>query len=718
MAEGDKEGGGVAEAVLMRKRLYKFLIGFVVSVAISIMLLIALIWSVGNKPAAPTEGFVKASVALTKNMDMSVDPCNNFYDYACGGWMRSNVIPDDRNDWSNFVMLKQTTSVTLYTVFEEKQKQDTHPVYEKKVLDMYDSCMDRTALDELANDPLKDYAMSIIDAGSRNDALALATRTGVDFFLGTYIDADLADPTIYTLFVHQSAYGLALKEHYLNDTKYGEEVQKPYRAYIKDLLAKLTDNEAGANTSANTIWGFETCVADGMLDPDELRQVEDISDVTLYKDATFGSEFFEKTMESKIGSEKTVDPDSRISYVKSFVDHVDGCITSDLSDEKDFKTYLALRYIMRYSTYAQKAWRDISWGYAAKVSGVDIKPARWKSCIDLTMNVFPFAIGRIFTDEIFREDSKKSTMEMIGYIKESFESLLPDLSWMDDETREKSVAKAEAVDHKIGYPDWTYDNDKLNDYDKDVTITKDNQLENILSAMLVNMNRDFEVLNNVVDRKKWFMSPAVVNAYYNPKGNEMVFPAAILQPPFFFATHPMYVNFGSIGVVIGHELTHGFDDNGRKYDKDGKKVDWWSDEVTEKFTEQTQCMIDQYGNYTILGHPVNGRLTLGENIADNGGVKQAFRAYKNWVKKNGKEPSLPGTTITNEQAFFLSYAQIWCQKKTDIAYRDMTTQDPHSPGPQRVEGPLINSKDFAEAFNCAPGTKMAPADDSTRCTVW
>jgi predicted metalloendopeptidase len=351
--------------------------------------------------------------------------------------------------------------------------------------------------------------------------------------------------------------------------------------------------------------------------------------------------------------------------------------------------------------------------YGKMLQGQQEMRPRWKRCVAATDNALGEILARFFVERRFPGDSKKKALEMVHGIEKAFDDNLPALAWMDDGTRARAVEKSKAVTNKIGYPD------QWRDYSS-VETSADDYFGSAMSATEFEFHRNARKIGRPVDRKEWFMTPPTVNAYYNPTANEMVFPAGILQPPFFHRDFPAAMNFGGIGMVVGHELTHGFDDQGRKFDGKGQMTQWWEDEAIEKFEERASCVADLYETYEIQpGVNLNGRLTLGENIADIGGLKGSYNAFQDWKKDNWSEEQDAEERLldelTQEQLFFVGFAQTWCTLATEEIERMLVTVDPHSPPEFRVNGPVANLREFADAFQCEEGTPMNP---EKICEVW
>ncbi|KAK3784347.1 hypothetical protein RRG08_053831 [Elysia crispata] len=350
--------------------------------------------------------------------------------------------------------------------------------------------------------------------------------------------------------------------------------------------------------------------------------------------------------------------------------------------------------------------------------GISAEMARFRLCAGYATSNLDQCVGRMFIKDNFQVEAKVTVLDMIKELHKSFNELLDDLEWMDDKTRKMAKEKNDFISPKIGYPEQVMNDTYLEERYSIFTYYRDKYFENVLENKRQAVSKNLRELRQPFDKKKWEGDPSQVNAYYNPVKNQIMFPAGILQPPFFSMTYPKSMNFGGIGFLIGHEVTHGFDDKGRQYDKYGNLVQWWAKEAEMKFKKKAQCVIDQYGNFSVPGIDMNlnGVNTQGENIADNGGLKQAFKAYRNWVDRRGKEePLLPGLGFTHNQIFFINFAQMWCVLSRDAALIGSIRTGVHSPGKFRVIGSAQNSPDFAKAFNCPSGTYMNP---KKKCTVW
>ncbi|GFN91707.1 endothelin-converting enzyme 1-like [Plakobranchus ocellatus] len=376
--------------------------------------------------------------------------------------------------------------------------------------------------------------------------------------------------------------------------------------------------------------------------------------------------------------------------------------------------YMLWHLVADFAPMLSKPFRDAKQTFSEVMSGTKGNEETWHICITETDLVLGFAVGALFVKETFVGGSKAKAKEMIENVRTAFTDNLPNLDWMDDATRAAALDKANAVTDMIGYPDYILDHVKLDKKYENLKMNKSDYFGNNLAFTRYSFRRTFGKL-----RKKplneWAMSPPTVNAYYSPNKNTIVFPAGILQAPFFDRNFPQSLNYGAMGVVMGHELTHGFDDQGREYDKEGNMKNWWGQEAIKRFKEKTQCLVDQYNKFELHGEHERGKQTLGENIADNGGLKSAYNAYSKWVERNGVEQLLPALNLSHKQLFFLSFAQVWCWNSKPESDHMQILTDPHSPAKFRVIGPLSNSEDFSREYKCSSKARMNP---KKKCEIW
>ncbi|GFN77023.1 membrane metallo-endopeptidase-like 1-like protein [Plakobranchus ocellatus] len=387
------------------------------------------------------------------------------------------------------------------------------------------------------------------------------------------------------------------------------------------------------------------------------------------------------------------------------------------TDKRIVSNYLMWRLVMDVVPELASPFQQANTEYKAVMQGMKREQVRWKKCVEFVNKRVGMAVGAMFIRNNFKKESKDTASDMIHDIREAFNELLEENEWMDDQTRAFAKEKANSMDERIGYPEFITDPAQLDAHYEGLNFSPDQFFENILRLHAFDGHRMMAKLRKPIDQDMWDQEPVEVNAFYNPNTNDIVLPAGILQPFFYSASFPKSLNYGGIGVVIGHEITHGFDDKGRQYDKDGNIKQWWDNQTSQAFCSRAQCFIDQYSNFKLeqIDQYMNGKMTQGENIADNGGLKQAYRAYRKWVQKNGEEQDLPGIGLNHNQLFFLNYAQIWCGKMRDEEALRKIRISAHSLGPIRVFGPLSNSREFSEVYGCPLGSRMNPRH---KCAVW
>jgi endothelin-converting enzyme/putative endopeptidase len=641
------------------------------------------------------------------NIDKSASPCVDFYQFACGLWMANNPIPPDQSIWSQSSELAERNRTILRNILEKASVNDPKrtPV-DQKIGDFYGSCMDEQNIEKLGTQPLKpelDRINAIASKAALLGALVQLHLMGANAMFRFGSSTDLKDSMHMIGDLDQGGLGLPDRDYYLKDDPKSVELRKQYVAHVQKMLELSGVAPAKAASDAQAVMRFETDLAKGSLDrvarrdPDQVYHKLTVHQLVSLDPAIDWPKYFEG-----IGAPSMTD--LNVS-VPNFFRTLESAIVQTNLD--DIKTYLRWHLLHAEASLLPKAFVDEDFHFYREIlTGAKEIQARWKRCVAATDSDLGFALGQKYVEQTFPPEAKARTLNMVQVIEKALGQDIQTLSWMTPATKQEALVKLRAVANKIGYPD------KWRDYST-VKIVRGDAVGNDERATEFEVHRELKKIGQQVDRTEWFMTPPTVNAYYNSTENNMNFPAGILQPPFFDNKMDAAVNHGGIGSVVGHELTHGFDDQGRKFDPEGNLKDWWTPEDAKEFEKRAQCFIDEYSSFTpIDGVHLNGKLTLGENTADNGGVRLAFMALMETLKDK-PQPKIDG--YTPEQRFFLGWGQVWCQNVRPEMSRMLVQVDPHSPGRERVNGVVQNMPEFRQAFACRVGQPMVrePA-----CRVW
>ncbi|XP_044734113.1 neprilysin-1-like [Chrysoperla carnea] len=679
-----------------------------------------------SRPVCLTQECVRTASSLLSAMDHSADPCVDFFQFACGTWNKKHMIPEDRSSISTFEVLADQLQVLLKGVLEEPidYEKDNSATIKAKMF--YKSCMDIPQIRKLGDEPLRQVLSSLggwpvitknwtIPDFSWETLLGRLRREyNEGILIEEWVGPDDKNSSVNIIQLDQMQLALPSRDYYLKTSSEGD--MEAYHKYMTQVAILLGANATLAKEDLRDVVEFERRLANASL-PEADRH--DTS--AIYKKLSVAQlqkavpqlkwlDYFNALMDTEITNDEPV-----VAYAMTYFTEM-GRILGE-TDRRVIHNYIIWRLVMNVMPHMIDEYQHVRVEFRKILLGILSDRNRWAQCVEVTNKKMGMAVGALFIRDNFNHESKVTALEMIHTIREAFNELLAENVWMDDETRAVAKAKADAMNERIGYPELLTATKELEAEYVTLNVTNSHFLLNIFNVLRYDAFQNLKKLRQPVDKNKWTTEPAVVNAFYNPNKNDIVFPAGILQPLFYSQHFPKSLNYGGIGVVIGHEITHGFDDKGRQFDKDGNMMQWWNNATIRAFRNRAQCIIDQYSKFRIeeVGLYVNGRMTQGENIADNGGLKQSFRAYKKWEAQHGPEPDLPGLNMTHDQLFFLNYAQIWCGSMRPEDALTKIRSSVHSPGPVRVLGPLSNSWDFAKAYNCPLGSPMNPKQ---KCSVW
>ncbi|QOY94658.1 M13 family peptidase [Massilia sp. UMI-21] len=667
----------------------------------------------GNAAGAAKSGTKAATLSsgiALEYVEPSVRPQDDFFQHLNGKWLKNVEIPADKSTWGAFHQLRDDTLPQLRAIIEKAAatKNPAAGSEVQKIGDFYASYMDEARLEKLGISPLKGELAKIAAVKDKSELPAMFAhlgKMGVNVPFVFYIHQDAKDSTKYVADLYQAGLGMPDRDYYLksDDAKLAG-IRAKYQQHVEKLLAMAGGKNAAA--SAKAIVDLETELAKAQWTKVENRDpIKTYNKVELAKLDELAPGYDWNAWLAATGLQGKTDYVivSQPSYLKGFAEVLNRVPL------ETWKTYLQLQLVNSYASYLSKPFVDQRFAFNGTVlSGIPQLEPRWKRGVSTLEANLGDAVGKLYVKEHFPAERKARMEVLVKNLLEAYRQSIDTLDWMSPATKKEAQAKLAKFTPKIGYPN------KWKDY-ASLDVKRDDLVGNVMRAREVEYQRELNKLGKPIDRDEWGMTPQTVNAYYNPELNEIVFPAAILQPPFFDAKADDAVNYGGIGAVIGHEISHGFDDQGSQYDGDGNMRNWWTKEDGEKFAEKTKVLIQQYGGYSPLpGYKVNGELTLGENIGDNSGLAIAYKAYK--LSLNGKPaPVING--LTGDQRFYMGWGQVWRSKMREPAQIAQVKTDPHSPGQFRANGTLKNQPGFYEAFGVKEGDKMylAPKD---RVIIW
>ncbi len=660
-------------------------------------------------PGGPTTVYTPTPSFDLSSIDPAANPCQDFYKFACGKFSANHPIPADQPSASGFANLFNVNTQELSGILQKaEQGGAARSPNEQKIGDYYAACMDEAAIEKRGLEPLEPL-LKQIDSMSLFGLPRLAgelQRNGINVFFGFGEQQDFKDASKQIATIDQGGLGMPEKDYYLRTGAKDEQLRKDYVAYMTKMLTLAGSSPQQALKDANAILAFETGLAKASMgvterrDPDKVYHLVPVANVAKNFPMGTWNQFLEAVHAPHVTEINDVNP----SYLPAMVALV------RQTDLETLRAYLKLHLLQATASDLPKRFDDTNFDfYGRQLSGTQEQRARWKRCSNSVNGALGEALGEVYVQQYFAGDSKAKMLEMVGDIEHAMDRDIDQLDWMSPATKVRAKEKLHGVANKIGYPD------KWRDYSR-LTVKADDPVGNELRANAFENDRQLDKIGKPVDHNEWGMTPPTVNAYYDPSMNDINFPAGILQPNFYDPKADDAVNYGHIGGVIGHELTHGFDDEGKKFDAKGNLSDWWTPEDTKKFEAKTDCLVNEYNQFVPVDDVhVNGRLTLGENTADNGGLLLAYMAYMDRAKKEGVDLQAKKDGYTSPQRFYIAWAQNWCANERPEALRTGALTDPHSPDQFRSNGPIVNQPGFGDAFGCKVGTPMVPEKS---CRVW
>jgi len=665
-----------------------------------------------TQPERPATTFPYTPGLDVNSMDKSADPCVDFYQYACGGWLKNNPVPADQARWSVYSKLAQDNQRYLWGILDGLAKQkDGRGATQQKIGDYFGACMDEGAIARRGAEPLKPFLDRIDGMASVRELpgvlaglqLALSSE---DFFFGFSSNQDFGDSTRVIAFASGGGLGLPDRDYYLKTDQRSKELRAKYEAHIATMFGQLGEAPEQAKRSAATVMRIETALAQASLtrvdkrDPYKLFNKTDLKGLQAMTPGFDWKTYLAAMGQPGLKNFNVTEP----KFMKAFGKQLRA------NDLVAIKTYLRWHVLKEMAPALAPQFDQPHFAFFSQtLRGVEKQPPRWKRCVQLVDQQLGEALGQEFVSRAFSPELKAKSLHMTRQVEEAMAKDIDSLEWMSLDTKKRAREKLDAIVNKIGYPD------KWRDYSA-FDVRSDDFAGNVVRGTQFENRRQLAKIGKPLDRNEWGMTPPTVNAYFNPQMNDINFPAGVLQPPLFDPKMDDAPNYGNTGGTIGHELTHAFDDEGRQFDAKGNLKDWWTKKDGKAFTDRAQCIVDQYAGYTVVDDiKINSKLTLGEDVADLGGLILGWMAWKTQMASMPQQAQQARDGLTPEQRFFVGYAQWACENDRPENLRVTAATDPHSPGKYRVNGVVVNMPEFEKAFACKPGQAMAAVK---RCRVW
>ena len=657
---------------------------------------------------ASTRTYLPTPAFDTASINSAADPCQDFYQFACGKYAANHPIPADQSSVDAFETLYNVNTEQLRGILTKEESATGRTPSEQKIGDSFHACMDTAVIEQRGLASIEPLLRQIDSTGlmSLASTIGQLQRMGYNVFFQYGEQQDYKEAAKQIAFIDQGGLGLPEKDFYLRTGAKDEQIRRDYVAYMTKVLSLAGASPQQALKQAGDVMAFETALAKASMgvterrDPLKVYHLVPISEVSKYFPMGLFGQYEAAVHSPRVTEINDVNP----SYIPAVVELLRSTPIDTL------RAYMRVRVLSTFSGQLPKRFDDAAFDfYSKELYGQQEQRARWQRCSAVVNEQLGEALGEVYVKQYFAGDSRRKMLEMVGDIEQAMGRDIDSLTWMSPETKIRAHEKLKAVANKIGYPDHFRDYSAL-------LIKPDDALGNEQRATVFENDRQLAKIGKPVDHGEWGMTPPTVNAYYNPSMNDINFPAGILQPNFYDPKVDDAVNYGHIGGVIGHELTHGFDDQGKKFDAQGNLSDWWTADDTREFEAKTDCLVNEYGQFVAVDDVhVNGKLTLGENTADNGGLLLAYMAYLDRAKKEGVNLDAKVQGYTAQQRFYIAWAQNWCSNDRPEMLRSLTLTNEHSPDRFRANGPLVNQPGFAGAFGCKAGSPMVPVKS---CRVW
>jgi len=644
-------------------------------------------------------------------IDKTIDPCDNFYRYSCNGWFKKNPLPPDQVSYGRFTELFELNRLHLKQILEDAGAPNaTRSANEQKIGDEYASCMDTATVNKLGITPLKPELNRIAGLKSTAELPALLGHLhtiGVDAFFGMTSSQDFADASLVISYYYAGGLGLPERDYYTRTDDKSVEQRKQYVDHVHKMFVLAGEPEADAVRDADVVLAIETRLAKASLTVTEQREPKNLNHPTDV--ASFGKELTHFSLPGYVAEAHAPAAGKMNDAEPKFMAEFNALLADTPIDQ--IKTYLRWHLIHAFAnTSMPESFEAESWRFYSHVlNGAEKQQERWKRCTSRVDRELGEALGQVYVAKYFPPEEKQRALDMTVAIEQAMSKDIDQLDWMSADTKVKAKAKLRTVMNKVGYPDKWRDYSKLN-------IVRGDSLGNLERARQFNFARELAKIGKPVDKAEWYMSPPTVNAYYDPQQNNVNFPAGYFQPPFFSDKEDDAANYGDMGSTIGHELTHGFDDEGRQFDESGNLKDWWTKDDEKKFNERAECMVKQYDAIeAVPGVHLNGKLTLGENLADLGGLWLAWMAWLEKAQAAHVDMATMMNGSTPDQRFWIAYAQQWCTQTRPEQLRSQALTNAHAPDEYRTNSVLQDLPEFGKSFSCKKTDKMVSA---SACRVW